>query len=85
MTRGVDGMRGDFDALAAAQLADRFEDLGSIEVENEVDLFAVLNQVVAFGRLTRFGFIQGQALAVPQQEGLQVACGRDFKGRTAGS
>ena len=68
-------MGGNIDVFAAAKLADRFENACLAEVEDEADFFAVLNNVGAVAGRTRSRVVEGEALAVLEQEGLNVAGG----------
>jgi hypothetical protein len=76
-------MGGDFDVLSPAQFTHGLEDLGLVEVKNEVNLLAVLEEVVALVGPAGKGFIKGEA-RTPQEKSLDVTGRRNFEGGAGG-
>ena len=73
------GMRRNFNVLATAKLAHRFQHLGLVKFENEMNLLAVMHEVVTVGWLPGLGIIEREALALTEQECLDIARGLNLK------
>ena len=83
--RGAKRVGGNLDVLSTPQFPDRFQYLGLIKFENEMDLLSALHEVVAFVGLSELGLVQSEALAIAQQKRLYVPRRTDFKcSRTRG-
>src|SRR6516165_12510210 len=67
--------------FSAAQLSDRLQYLGAIEVQNEMNVFPTLYEVVAVARFAKLRVVECKASRAAQQKSLDVARGLHLERR----